>query len=62
MKKYRVTVKAMCKPHKGKLFTYVLETFTRDEAIGLAKQYAEHLDRVTKSTLYKIEEVEHEAA
>lgn len=62
MNKYRVTIRATRHPHKGRLFTYVLETSTRDEAIGLARQYAEHLDRVTASVLHKIEEVPHVAA
>lgn len=60
--KYRVTVKATRLPHKGRHFTYVIDALTRVEAIDLAKQYASSLDRVTASTLYKIEEVSHEAA
>lgn len=60
--KYRVTVKATRLPHKGRRFTYVIDAPTRVEAIDLAKQYASSLDRVTSSVLYKIEEVEHEAA
>ena len=62
MTKYRVTVRATKAPHKGRDFTYVLETKTRDEAIALAKQYAQDFDRITSTVLHKIEEVPHVAA
>jgi hypothetical protein len=62
MKTFKVTLKSLVRPHRGRQFTYTVEASDPAAAVSWARERCWAEDRVGTTSAVRCEEVAHEAA